>query len=58
VVGGLTGDPDDTAAAVAFWAFLYGYVESERSGLFGASGPKGGFEVGLEALIESFWARG
>lgn len=57
LIGGITGDPDDTAAAVAFWAFLHGYAELERSGLFGASGPRGGFEVGLAALLEGFKAR-
>ncbi|WP_424949821.1 TetR/AcrR family transcriptional regulator [Deinococcus sp.] len=45
-----SGLPDDTAGTVALWAFLHGYVELERSGLFGLSGPAGGFERGLEAL--------
>ncbi|WP_246580700.1 TetR/AcrR family transcriptional regulator [Deinococcus aestuarii] len=51
LVGAVTGDADDTAAAVAYWAFLHGYVQLERSGGFGLSGPRGGFERGLEALI-------
>ncbi|WP_180970151.1 TetR/AcrR family transcriptional regulator [Deinococcus planocerae] len=54
LVGAVTGDPDDTAAAVAYWAFLHGYVQLERSGQFGASGPRGGFERGLDALVRGF----
>lgn len=50
LVGALTGDPDDTAAAVAFWAFLHGYALLEGSGQFGLSGPRGGLERGLDAL--------
>jgi AcrR family transcriptional regulator len=57
LVGRVTGNPDDTASAVALWAFLYGFAELERSGLFGSSGPQGGFEVGLEALLSDFQAR-
>lgn len=56
LVGGVTGHPDDTPAAVALWAFLYGFAELEMAGLFGASGPQGGFEVGLEALLSGFLA--
>jgi AcrR family transcriptional regulator len=51
LVGAVTGVPDDTAAAVAFWAYLHGFILLERSGQFGLSGPKGGFERGLGALI-------
>ncbi|BDP42113.1 TetR family transcriptional regulator [Deinococcus aetherius] len=51
LVGAVTGQPDDTGAAVAYWAFLHGYVQLERSGGFGLSGPRGGFERGLDALI-------
>ena len=47
----VTGRPDDTAATVAFWSFLHGFVSLERSGLFGLSGARGGLEVGLEALL-------
>ena len=54
IVGALTGDPDDTAAAVAFCAFLHGYALLESSGQFGLSGPRGGFERGLEALQLGF----
>ena len=54
VVGAVTGDPDDTAAAVAFWAYLHGFALLERSGQFGKSGPQGGFERGLEALLSGF----
>jgi AcrR family transcriptional regulator len=54
IVGNVTGKPDDTAASVAFWAFLHGFSSLERTGQFGKSGPKGGFEIGLEALITGF----
>ena len=50
----VSGDPDDTAAAVATWAFLHGYATLEHSGAFGPSGPKGGLERGLEAFLSSF----
>jgi AcrR family transcriptional regulator len=50
VVGSLTGDADDTASAVAVWAFLHGFVTLEQTGLFGATGPRGGFERGIDAL--------
>jgi AcrR family transcriptional regulator len=46
--------PDDTAAAVATWAFLHGYATLEHSGAFGPSGPKGGLERGVEAFLSSF----
>jgi AcrR family transcriptional regulator len=54
LVGAVTGNPDDTAATVAFWAFLHGFTLLERSGQFGSSGPQGGFERGLLALISGF----
>ena len=57
LVGAVTGDTDDTAATVAFWAFLHGFVQLERSGQFGLSGPQGGFETGLGALLVGFQAR-
>lgn len=47
----VSGQPDDTAGTVALWAFLHGYTELERSGLYGLSGPGGGFERGLAALL-------
>ena len=50
----LSGQHDDTAAAVAIWAFLHGYATLEHSGAFGASGPKGGLERGIEAFLSSF----
>ncbi len=53
---GVSGHPDDTAAAVAVWSFLHGYATLEHFGAFGNSGPKGGLERGLEALISSFRA--
>lgn len=56
LVGAVTGDPDDTGAAVAYWAFLHGYAQLERSGQFGLSGPRGGFERGLGALIRGLSA--
>ena len=51
VIGRITGNPDDTSAAVTLWSFLHGFVTLERSGLFGPSGPKNALEVGIEALI-------
>jgi AcrR family transcriptional regulator len=54
IVDKVTGKPDDTAASVAFWAYLHGFCSLERTGMFGASGAKGGFEIGLEALITGF----
>jgi AcrR family transcriptional regulator len=51
---GVSGQPDDTAAAVAIWSFLHGYATLEHSGAFGASGPKGGFERGMEAFLSNF----
>ena len=54
IVGNVTANPDDTASSVAYWAFVHGFCSLERSGQFGASGPKEGFEVGLEALILGF----
>lgn len=50
LVGGVTGRDDDTGGAVALWAYLHGFASLERSGLFGLSGPRGGFERGLDAL--------
>jgi AcrR family transcriptional regulator len=51
---GVSGQPDDTAAAVATWSFLHGYTTLEHSGAFGKSGPKGGWERGVEAFLSSF----
>ena len=50
----VTERPDDTAAAVALWAFLHGFVSLEHQGAFGASGPHSGFDTGLEALMVGF----
>lgn len=50
-VGELTHDPDDTSAAVATWAYLHGFVALQQAGLFGASGPRDGFERGISALL-------
>ena len=54
---GVSGQPDDTAAAVAVWSFLHGYATLEHAGAFGASGPKGGLERGVEAFLTSFRSR-
>ncbi len=54
---GVSGQPDDTAAAVATWSFLHGYATLEHSGAFGASGPMGGLERGVDALLNSFRQR-
>jgi AcrR family transcriptional regulator len=51
VLGEVTGRLDDTAAAVALWSLLHGLVTLERAGLFGLSGPQGGLERGVEALL-------
>lgn len=51
---GVSGQPDDTAAAVATWSFLHGYATLEHAGAFGASGPKGGLERGVEAFLTNF----
>ncbi|TCK75790.1 TetR/AcrR family transcriptional regulator [Acidipila rosea] len=53
----VSGLQDDTAAAVAIWSFLHGYATLEHSGAFGASGPKGGLERGVEAFLSSFRSR-
>ena len=50
IVGTVTGDPDDTGAAVAVWSFVHGFITLEQSGQFGKSGPRGGFDRGLRAL--------
>jgi AcrR family transcriptional regulator len=47
----ITKRKNDTPAAVAFWSFLHGFSVLENSGMFGASGPRGGLEVGLEAFL-------
>jgi AcrR family transcriptional regulator len=54
---GVSGQPDDTAAAVAIWSFLHGYATLEQAGAFGASGPKGGLERGVEAFLSNFRSR-
>src|SRR3978361_2186367 len=51
---GVSGLADDTPAAVATWSFLHGYATLEHSGAFGASGPKGGLDRGLDAFLSSF----
>ena len=53
-VGSITHRQDDTASAVALWSLLHGFVSLERMGLFGASGPRGGLEVGLDAMLRGF----
>jgi AcrR family transcriptional regulator len=50
-VSDVSGKPDDTPSAVAVWSFLHGYSTLENSGAFGASGPKGAFEMGLRAFL-------
>ncbi len=57
LVGGVTQNPDDTASAVALWSFLHGFVVLRRTGLFGVSGPQGGFEVGLAAFLNGLSKR-
>lgn len=50
VVAGVSGNLDNTSAAVAVWSFLHGFASLEQAGRFGKAGPQKGFEVGLEAL--------
>lgn len=50
-VSAVSGRADDTASAVAMWSFLHGYATLEHVGGFGASGPKGGLELGLKSFI-------
>jgi AcrR family transcriptional regulator len=54
LIGNISGNPDDTPRAVAFWAYLHGFANLERLGSFGQSGTKGGFEIGFEVLIAGF----
>jgi AcrR family transcriptional regulator len=56
VVGRLTEHPDDTGAAVAVWSFLHGFVHLHAARLFGASGPRDGFERGVAALANGLRA--
>ena len=51
---GISGQRDDTAAAVATWSFLHGYATLEHSRAFGTSGPRGGLERGVEAFLCNF----
>lgn len=51
---GVSGQQDDTAAAVATWSFLHGYAMLGHSGAFGISGPKGGLERGMTAFLTNF----
>ncbi|GAA4005809.1 TetR/AcrR family transcriptional regulator [Deinococcus rubellus] len=52
LVSALSRIPDDTARTVALWAFLHGYAVLDRSGLFGLSGPRGSFDIGVNALLD------
>ena len=54
VASGISGQRDDTAAAGATSSFLHGYATLEHSGAFGASGPRGGLERGVEAFLSNF----
>jgi AcrR family transcriptional regulator len=51
-VGALSGNPDDTGHAVAYWTFLHGAASLQRSGLYGASGPQDGLDIGLNAILD------
>jgi AcrR family transcriptional regulator len=55
-VGEVSGDPDDTARTVALWAYLHGSALLTLSGQLGLSGDQGGFQLGLETLVEGFAA--
>ena len=52
-VSEVTGTPDDTASTVAIWSFLHGYATLEHAGGFGASGPHGALELGLNSLLNN-----
>jgi AcrR family transcriptional regulator len=54
LVRDVSGWVDGTAYGVALWSFLHGFVSLERTGQFGASGPKDGLEVGVRALAAGF----
>lgn len=54
----ITGQPDDTAAAVSLWALLHGFAALEAAGKFGASGPQGGLERGLAAMLSGLSRKG
>ena len=55
-VSAVTGQPDDTGATVAVWAFLHGHALFLLGGQFGPSGDQGGFRRGLEALVRGLLA--
>ena len=55
-VSAVTGQPDDTGATVAVWAFLHGHTLFLLAGQFGPSGDRGGFQRGLEALVRGLLA--
>lgn len=50
-VGQVTGNPRDTAAAIALWSFLHGLIALEAAGKFDYRGWKGGYERGLSAIL-------
>lgn len=55
-VAGISGKKRAPEAAVALWAFLHGFVELERAGVFKQGKPISGFEWGLNAWFKA--ARG
>jgi AcrR family transcriptional regulator len=57
LVRNISGTTDGTACGVALWSFLHGFVSLEHAGRFGASGPRDGFTVGIEALAAGFAGR-
>lgn len=52
-VSALTLKPDDTASTVVIWSFLHGYATLDQAGGFGASGPRGGLELGLNIFLSN-----
>jgi AcrR family transcriptional regulator len=52
----VSGQSEGTAHAVALWSFLHGFVSLEQAGQFGASGPRDGLQVGIQALAAGFQA--
>ncbi|GHF29934.1 AcrR family transcriptional regulator [Deinococcus metalli] len=52
LVGALSGDLDDTDHAVAVWTFLHGAASLDRAGIYGGSGPRGGIDLGVNAILD------
>jgi AcrR family transcriptional regulator len=51
-VAAVTKIPDDTEAAVVLWSFLHGFAMLEKTGRFGASGPRAALDTGINAILQ------